>query len=65
MTNLFGSLDIGIWDFLEICCLEIEISEVLSTRDIVSKNCPSFEYSTVKLHTKVLGSEVQPGTLNL
>jgi hypothetical protein len=65
MTNLFGSLDIEIWDFLEICCLEIEISEVLNTRDIVSKNGPSIEYSTVKLHTKVLRSEVQPGKLKI
>jgi hypothetical protein len=41
MTNLFGSLDIDIWDFIGIClpavflagCLEFEISEYLITRD--------------------------------
>jgi hypothetical protein len=55
MTNLFGSLDIGIWDFLEIWCLETEISEVLNTRDIISKDGPSIEYSTVKFHTVVEG----------
>jgi len=53
MTNLFGSLVIGIWDFLEVWCLEIEISEVLNTRDIISKDCPSIEYSTVKFHIRV------------
>ena len=48
MTNLFGSLVIGIWDFLEIWCFEIEISEVLNPRDIIFKYCPSIEYSIVK-----------------
>jgi hypothetical protein len=41
MTNLFGSLDIDIWDFVGIYlpavflagCLEFEISEYLNTRD--------------------------------
>jgi hypothetical protein len=47
MTNLFGSLDIVIWG------LGFEISEVLDTRDIFSKDCPSIEYSTVKFHIKV------------
>ena len=37
MTNLFGSLDIGIWDFIEIWCLGFEISEYPNTRDISLK----------------------------
>ena len=53
MTHLFGSLVIGISDFLEIWCLEIESSEVLNTRDIISKDCPSIEYSIVKFHIRV------------
>jgi hypothetical protein len=56
MTNLFGALVFGIWDFLEVWCLEIEISEVLNTRDIISKDCPSIEYSIVKFHTRVQNS---------
>ena len=63
MTNLFGSLDIEIWDFIEIClpavllagCLGFEISEVLNTRDIISMDYHSIEYSTVKFHTRVEG----------
>ena len=55
MTNLFGSLDIGIWNFLEIWCLKVEMSEVLKTRDIVSKDCPSIVCSTVKFHTRGSG----------
>jgi hypothetical protein len=46
MTNLFGSLDIDIWVFIEIWCLVFEISEVLNTRDIIPKDYPSIEYST-------------------
>ena len=38
MSNLFGSLDIEIWDFIEICCLDFEISEYLHTRESVCKN---------------------------
>ena len=50
MTNLFGSLDIEILDFLDIWCLGFEISKVLNTRDIISKDFPSIEYSTIKFH---------------
>ena len=52
MTNLFGSLDIEILDFIGIWCLEFEISEVLNTRDIISKDYPYIEYSTVKFHIR-------------
>ena len=55
MTNLFGSLDIEIWDFIEIWCLGFEISEVLNTRDIIYRDYPSIEYSTVKFHIRVEG----------
>jgi hypothetical protein len=57
MTNLFGSLDIVIWGFLEIWCLGFEISEVLNIRDIISKDYPSIEYSTVMFHIRVEGME--------
>jgi hypothetical protein len=36
MTNLFGSLVIGIWDFLGMWCLGFDISEHLNTRDSIS-----------------------------
>ena len=52
---LFG---IDIWDFIEIWCLGFEISEILNIRDIISKDSPSIAYSTVKFHTRVLGSKV-------
>jgi hypothetical protein len=58
MTNLFGFLDIGVWDLLGIWCLDIEISEVLNTRNIIFKNDPSIEHSTVKFHTRVEGLEL-------
>jgi hypothetical protein len=66
MSNLFGLLDIEFGDFIEIClpavllagCLEFGISEVLNTRDIISKDYHSVEYSTVKFHTRVHGSKV-------
>ena len=53
MTNLFGALDIGIWDFLDIWCLGFEISDDLNTWGIISKDYPSIEDSTVKFHTRV------------
>ena len=52
MTNLFGSLDIGIWDFIGIWRLGFEISEYLNTWDIIPKDYPSIEYSTVKFHAR-------------
>ena len=52
MTNLFGSLDIEILDFLDIWCLGFEISEYLNTWDIIPKDYTSIEYSTVKFHTR-------------
>jgi hypothetical protein len=66
MTNRFSSLEIDIWDFIDIClpavllagCLGFEISEFLNTRDIISKDYHSIEYSTVKFHIRVLGSKV-------
>ena len=60
MTNLFGSLDIEIWDFLGIWCLEFDISEYLNTRDSVSIDYRSIGYSTVKFHMSVpLGDKGQ------
>jgi hypothetical protein len=38
--------------------LGFEISEILNIRDIISKDSPSIAYSTVKFHTRVLGSKV-------
>jgi hypothetical protein len=60
MSNLFGSLVLGIWDFQEIWCLEIEIYEVLNTRDVISKDCPYFEYSIVKFHIRGQVHRLQP-----
>ena len=47
MTNLFGSLDIEIWDFLGIWCLEFEIFEFLNTREGIFKEDLSIGYRTV------------------
>jgi hypothetical protein len=33
MSNLFGSLDIEVLDFIGIWCLEFDISEYLNTHD--------------------------------
>jgi hypothetical protein len=55
MTNLFGALDIGIWDFLDILCLGFEISDDFNSRDIISKDFSSIEDNTVKFHTRVEG----------
>jgi hypothetical protein len=55
MSNLFGSLDIEIWDFIEIWCLEFEISEYLNTQDSISKDYLTIEYSSVKFHVRVEG----------
>jgi hypothetical protein len=60
MSNLFGSLDIELWDFIGIClpavllagCLEFEFSEYHNTRDAVFKDYLSIVYSTVKFHTR-------------
>ena len=56
LPHLFRSLDIEIWDFLGIRCLGFEISKVLNTRDIISKDYPYIEYSTVKFHKRVTRS---------
>jgi hypothetical protein len=48
MTNLFGSLDIEIWDFIGIWDLGFDISEYFNTRDSISKDYFSIGYSTVK-----------------
>ena len=61
MTNLFGSLDSKILDFLDIWCLGFEISEVFNTRDIIPKDYPSIEYGIVKFHTRVPGSAFKKG----
>ena len=55
MTNRLGSLDIDIWDFIGIWCLEFEISEYLNTRDSVTKDDLSIGYHTVKFHSQVEG----------
>jgi hypothetical protein len=52
MTNLFGSLDIEIWDFIGIWCLEFDISEHLNTRDSIFKDYLSIGYSIVKFRTR-------------
>ena len=52
MSNLFGFLDIEIWDFIEIWCLKFEISEYLNTRGSISKENLSIGSSTVKFHTR-------------
>jgi len=52
MTNLFGSLDIDIWDFVGIWCFEFDISEYLNTRYGVSKDDLSVGCRTVKFHTR-------------
>jgi hypothetical protein len=54
MPNLFGSLDIDIWDFIGIWRLEFEISEYLNTRDSISKDDLSIGYRTVKFHAWVV-----------
>ena len=41
MTNRLSSLEIDIWDLIEIWCVGFEISEILNTRDIISKDSPS------------------------
>ena len=64
MTNLFGSLDIEFLGFIEIWYLGFEISEYLNTRDNISKDYPSVEYSTVKFHTRVEGLKSFIETLN-
>jgi hypothetical protein len=45
-------LDIEILDFLDIWCLGFEISGYLYTWDIISKDCPSIEYRTIKFHIR-------------
>jgi hypothetical protein len=50
---MFGSLDIEIWGFLGIWCLEFEISEYLNTPDSISKDYPSIGYGAVKFHKRV------------
>ena len=55
MTNLFGALDIGIWDFLDIWCLYFVILEYPNTQDSISKDDLSIGNRTVKIHTRVEG----------
>jgi hypothetical protein len=64
MTNLFGSLDIEIWDFIGIWCLEFDISEYLNNRDSIFKDYLSIGYSTVKFHTRCQQTP-NPETRNL
>ena len=42
--ELFGSLEIEIWDLLGIWCLEFDISEHPNTRDSISKD--DLQFST-------------------
>ena len=53
MTNLFGSLDIEIWNLFVFWCLGFEISEVLNTRDIVSMDSPSIQCRIIKFNIRV------------
>jgi hypothetical protein len=57
MTSLFGSLDIDIWDFIGIWCLEFEISEYLNARDSIYKDYPSIGHSTIKDHMRRQGED--------
>jgi hypothetical protein len=59
MTNLFGSFDIEILDLIESWCLVFEISEHFNTRDSISEDYSSIEYSTVKFHIRVQRFGVQ------
>ena len=52
MTDLFGSLDIEIWNFIEIWCLEFDISKYLNTWDSVFKDYLSIGYRTVNFHIR-------------
>ena len=45
-------MEIDIWDFIGIWCLGYEISKILNTRDIITKDSPSIAYSTVKFHAR-------------
>ena len=38
MSNLIGSLDFEIWDFIGIWCLIFDISEYLNTRESIFKD---------------------------
>jgi hypothetical protein len=58
MTNRLCSCEIDIWDFIVIWCVGCEISDILNTRDIISKDSPSIADSTVKFYTRVPGSRV-------
>ena len=55
MTNLFGSLDVEIWDLLGIWCVEFEISDYLSSQDIFYKDYLSTGHGTVKFQRSCLG----------
>jgi hypothetical protein len=50
--NLFGPLEIDIWNLFVFWCLVFEISDVLNTRDIVSMDSPFIYYCTVKFHIR-------------
>ena len=51
IPNLFEPLDIEIWDFIGIWCLEFEISEYLNTPE--QFNDVFIGYSTIKFHIMV------------
>ena len=55
MTNLFGSLDIVIWNLGVFWCLEFDIFEYPNTQDSISKDDLSIGNRTVKFHTSVEG----------
>jgi hypothetical protein len=55
MTNLFGSLDIVIWNLFVFWCLYFDIFEYPNTQDSISKDDLSIGNRTVKFHTRVEG----------
>jgi hypothetical protein len=50
MTNLFGSLDIEIWDLFGIWCFEFDISAYPDARDGIFKKCLSIGHSTAEFY---------------
>jgi hypothetical protein len=66
--NLFGPLEIDIWNLFVFWCLAFEISDVLNTRDIVSMDSPLFITVPLSFVRGVkdwdLLLNLEPGTLN-
>ena len=61
MTNLFGSLDIEIWDLFGIWRLEFDISEYIDARDGSLKFAFLMGINTVEFHIR---KDYNPSILN-